>query len=199
MRVKCDPTGVQEACRILSGGGVVIFPTDTVYGIGCNPFDRKAVMKIYTIKNREISKALPILTYSKEIAKEIVVFDNHTERIVEKMWPGPLTVILKIRDDRLKTSLGVKEKIAVRVPNHRCALEMLKQCRYVVGTSANISGAKSTADPDTCEKEITGHDLLLDDGMTVGRGESTIIEVTEGKLKVHRVGEIKTEEILDIL
>ena len=199
MRVKCNPDGVKEASRVLSGGGVVVFPTDTVYGIGCSPFDKDAVRRIYRIKNRDPAKPLPVLAYSKEAAKEIAVFDDGSERIAGKMWPGPLTIILKIRDGRLEETLGVKGKIAVRVPDHGCALELLRQCRYVVGTSANVSGARPATDPTECEKDMSGYDLLLDGGKIASGGESTVVELVRGELVIHRKGEIKKEEILDVL
>lgn len=199
MRVSCDSDGVKEASRILAEGGVVVFPTDTVYGIGCNPFDRNAVKRIYKIKNREPSKPLPVLTFSKEMAKKIVEFDKDSERIADTMWPGSLTIILKTKEKKLKESLNVEEKVAVRVPNHRCTLELLQYCKYVVGTSANVSGAQSTADPEECERSMDGYDLLLDGGRIASRGESTIIEMAEGELKIHREGKIKKEDILGLL
>lgn len=199
MRLNCDSEGVKEASRILSEGGVVVFPTDTVYGVGCNPFDKNAVKRIYKIKNREPSKPLPVLTYSKETAEKIVEFDRDSERIADTMWPGPLTIILKTKEEKIKESLNVEEKVAVRVPNHRCTLELLRLCRYVVGTSANLSGSQSTTDPEECERDIVGYDLLLDGGKIAGRGESTIIEMSGGELKIHREGEIKKGDILGLL
>lgn len=198
MKVNCNLDGIKQASKILSDGGIVIFPTDTVYGIGCNPFNKEAVSRIYKIKNRDQTKPLPILTYSKETAKNIAIFDKDTEKIVDKMWPGSLTVILKIKDNTLKETLNVREKIAVRVPNHKCVLELLKQCKYIVGTSANISGMKSSIDPKECEKNITNYDLMLDGGRIKSGGESTIIELDKS-LKIHREGEIKKEELLKIL
>ena len=93
----------------------------------------------------------------------------------------------------------MKEKVAVRVPNHKCTLELLKHCKYIVGTSANVSGTKSTTDPKECERSMKGYDLLLDSGRISSKGESTIIELVEGQLVVHRKGEIKKEDILGVL
>lgn len=196
MRTNCDLDGIKKAVEILSNGGIVVFPTDTVYGIGCNPFDKKAVNKIYKIKNRDYAKPLPILTYSKKTAKDIAIFDKYSEKIADIMWPGSLTIILKIKDKKLKETLNVKEKIAVRVPNHTCTLKLLKRCKHIVGTSANISGVKSTTNPNECNIDC---DLLLDDGIITSEGESTIIELIDDKLKIHRKGKIKREELLKIL
>ena len=198
MRVRCDPDGVKKANKILSMGGVVIFPTDTVYGIGCNPFDGDAVKKIYKIKNRDYSKPLPVLTHSKHDAKNIADFDESLERLADRMWPGPLTIILKVKEKRLKETLNIEERIAIRVPNHKCTLELLRQSRYIVGTSANISGTRSITDPTECEK-MNGYDLLLDGGRIASTGESTVIELVNGQIKVHRSGQIKEEELVSML
>ena len=189
--------GIRDAGKVLSAGGIVIFPTDTVYGIGCDPFNRNAVRKIYKIKNREHSKPLPVLTYSKDTAKKIAYFDSYSERIANSMWPGPLTMILKLRDKRLEETLNVTGKIAVRVPNNRCILELLKLCKYIVGTSANVSGMGSTTDPSECEG-MAGYDFMLDGGRITSGRESTVVEMIGKDLKIHRHGAIREEEVLSI-
>ena len=130
MRVNCDKDGIEKASTIIGLGGIAVFPTDTVYGIGCNPYDKKAVKKIYEIKSRDTSKPFPILVYSKEIAETIVSFDEFSEKIVKQFWPGPLTLILKSTDSKLKETLNVNDKIAIRVPDHKCTLELLKKCNF---------------------------------------------------------------------
>ena len=104
MKVNCDDIGIEKAIQIVKQGGIVIFPTDTVYGIGCDPYNKESVKKVYNLKSREFSKPFPILVDSKETAKKIVEFDEITEKITEKFWPGPLTIILKLTDDKLKKS-----------------------------------------------------------------------------------------------
>ena len=125
--MNCNQEGIEKAVEIINQGGVIIFPTDTVYGIGCNPYNKESVKKIYDIKSRNPSKPFPILAYSKEIAEKIAFFDEFSKKIVEKFWPGPLTIILKLTDENLKKSLNVVDKIAIRVPNHKCTLESIKE------------------------------------------------------------------------
>lgn len=86
MKVKCNKEGIVKASKIIKSGGIVIFPTDTVYGIGCNPYNKEAVQKIYKIKSREISKSLPILAFSKDVAAKIVEFDKDSEKVAQKIW-----------------------------------------------------------------------------------------------------------------
>lgn len=199
MRVKCDKEGIVKASEVIKTGGIVVFPTDTVYGIGCNPYNKEAIQRIYKIKSREISKSFPILAFSKEIVAKIAEFDKDSERIAQKIWPGPLTLILKLKDEKLKTSLNVIDKIAIRVPRHQCTLELLRECNFIIWTSANISGSESFRDPEKCYQNIHDFDLFLDGGEITSKGESTIIEFIEGKLKIHREGVLTQEEILKIL
>lgn len=198
MKVNCDKKGIGIASQIINGGGIVIFPTDTVYGIGCNPYDKTAVKKIYEIKSRNIVKSLPVLTYSKETAKKIVQFDKITEKIADKFWPGPLTIILKVKDEKIKESLNLEDKIAIRVPNHQCTLELLQKCDFLVGTSANISGNSSYTNPKDCLKDMKDYDVFVDGGIISSGGESTIIEIENEEIKIIREGSLSKEEILQI-
>lgn len=199
MKVKCNKEGIGKASKIIKSGGIVVFPTDTVYGIGCNPYNKEAIQKIYKIKSREVSKSLPILAFSKDVAAKIVEFDKNSEKIARKIWPGPLTLILKLTDEKLKASLNVDNKIAIRVPKHQCTLGLLEKCNFVIGTSANISGTGPFRNPEDCYQNIHDFDLFLDGGTITSDGESTIIEFEEGKLKIHREGVLTRNEILKIL
>jgi L-threonylcarbamoyladenylate synthase len=199
LKVKCDKEGISKASSVIKMGGIVVFPTDTVYGIGCDPYNKEAIQKIYKIKSRETSKSLPILAFSKDVAAKIVEFDKDSEKIAQKIWPGPLTLILKLTDEKLKTSLNVGNKIAIRVPKHQCTLELLKESNFIVGTSANISGTGPFRSSEECYQNIHDFDLFLDGGTITSGGESTIIEFEEGKLKIHREGVLTRKEILKIL
>ncbi|MFQ5476253.1 MAG: L-threonylcarbamoyladenylate synthase [Nitrosopumilus sp.] len=198
MKVNCDKEGIEKASQIINQGGIAVFPTDTVYGIGCNPYNKDAVRKIYDIKSRDVSKPLPVLVYSKEIAERIAFFDEFAKKIVEKFWPGPLTIILKLTDESLKKSLNVTGKIAIRVPNHKCTLELLKKCNFLVGTSANISGHPSFTNPDECSNNIQKYDVFVDGGIISSKAESTIIEIENQEIKIIREGSLSHKEILGL-
>ena len=195
LKVSCNKEGIEKASEIINNGGIVIFPTDTVYGIGCNPYNKESVKKIYKIKSRDIKKSVPVLTYSIETAKKIVEFDQFTEKIVEKFWPGPLTVILKVTDKKIKESLNLENKIAIRVPDHKCTLELLKKCNFLVGTSANISGDLPYTDPKECLKKLETYDVFVDGGIITSKGESTIIEIKNEQIKMIREGSLTKDEI----
>ena len=195
MRISCNNVGIQKAVEIINKGGIVIFPTDTVYGIGCDPYNQKAVLSLYKIKKREKTKPLPVIGYSKKELEKIAEFNDKAEKIAEMFWPGAITLILKVKDENIKKSLGLGKKIAVRVPNNQCALSLLKECKLLVATSANISGTTSLTDPNDCKRDLNGYDLLIDGGILSDNGESTIVEIDENKLRVLRSGSVSEEEL----
>jgi len=196
LKVNCNIEGIEKTFEIIENGGVAVFPTDTVYGLGCNPYNSSAVKKIYEIKSREKIKSLPVLAYSLEIVKKITHVDSFTEKIIEKYWPGPLTLILKLTDEKLKKSLKLEDKIAIRIPDSECVLKLLEKCNLLVGTSANISGNTSFTDPDECIKNIKNYDIFLNGGTITSKGESTIIEIKNETIEIIREGVLKKEEIV---
>ncbi|MEX0656631.1 MAG: L-threonylcarbamoyladenylate synthase [Nitrosopumilaceae archaeon] len=198
MKVSCDKEGIDMAARSVRSGGVIVFPTDTVYGLGCDPYNSEAIKKIYKIKKRGSSKLFPILGYSKEDLSDIVVFDEKSNKIAEKFWPGQITLVLKLKDDKIKKSMNTQDKIAVRVPNNSCALALLKDCKLLVGTSANISNMHSFTNPDDCLENISGYDVFVDGGTITSSGESTIVEVDGDKLAIHREGAVSKTEIMKL-
>ena len=195
MRISCNNVGIQKAVQIINKGGIVIFPTDTVYGIGCDPYNQKAVLSLYKIKKREETKLFPVIGYSKKELEKIAEFNDKAEKIAELFWPGPITLILKVKDENIKKSLGLGKKIAVRVPNNQCVLSLLKECKLLVATSANISGTTSLTDPNDCKRDLNGYDLLLDGGILSDDGESTIVEIDRNKLRIVRSGSVSEEEL----
>jgi L-threonylcarbamoyladenylate synthase len=196
LKVDCDKEGIEKTFQVIKKGGIVVFPTDTVYGIGCNPYNANAVEKIYEIKSREKIKSLPVLAYSLDTVKEIARIDTFTEKIIKKYWPGPLTLILELTDKKLKKSLNLDNKIAVRIPDSKCTLKLLEKCGLLVGTSANISGSPPATDPKECLKNITNYDVFLNGGTITSKGESTIIEIENEEIKIIRKGVLKKEEIM---
>ena len=193
--MNCDNDGIEKISQIIEKGGVVVFPTDTVYGIGCNPYNVNSVNKIYEIKSRDKIKSLPVLAYSLDIVKEITCIDPFTEKIIKKYWPGPLTLILKLTDEKLKKSLKLDKKIAVRIPDSKCTLKLLEKSKLLVGTSANISGNPPFTNPIECLKNIKNYDIFLNGGIITSKGESTIIEIENEKIKMIREGILKIKDI----
>ena len=198
LKISCNDADIQIATKAINDGAIVVFPTDTVYGLGCNPYNHDAVQSIYEIKKRNKTKPFPVIGYSKKELEKIAEFNSLEEKIAEKFWPGPITLILKIKDRKIQKSLDLEGKIAVRVPNNQCVLALLKECKLLVGTSANISGTTPFNDPKECSKNLSGYDLLIDGGIISGQGESTIVEIENNDVKILRKGNVSEEIIKEL-
>lgn len=199
MIVPCDQNGINLASTTIKNGGLVVFPTDTVYGLGCDPRNARAVERIFRIKKRMETKALPVLGYSKEEISKITIFDELSSRIADKFWPGQVTLVLKLIDNEIKKAMNQNDKIAVRVPNHPCALALLKEIKLIVGTSANFSGLPAFSDSKKVQENFSGYDLFLDGDTILNSTSSTIIEVKNGTFEILRQGKVTREEITNSL
>ena len=195
MRVSCTDSDIKVAIKKIKGGGIIVFPTDTVYGIGCDPYNKKTILRLYEIKKRKKTKPFPILGVSKTELEKIAEFNTLEEKIAEKFWPGQVTLVLKVKDEKIRQSLCLDKKIAVRVPNNQCVLSLLKECKFLVGTSANISGTTPFTDPNECSKNLTRYDLLIDGGIIPSQSESTIVEIVGDDIKILREGNVPEKEI----
>ena len=196
--VSCDEKGIKKIVELYQIGGIIAFPTDTVYGIGCNPFNSDSISRIFELKNRDGGKKFPILGISKNELEKIVEFNLDAEKIAEKFWPGQVTLLLPIRRD-VSNKIENNGKLAVRVPGNECILSILRHCKLIVGTSANISGEKSILDSNELKKKLPEVDVLVDGGKIVSSGESTIIDFENVELKMIREGSISKERIEKIL
>jgi L-threonylcarbamoyladenylate synthase len=196
--VNCDKNGINEIVNAYENGQIIVYPTDTVYGIGCDPFNKDSISKIYDLKKREGNKRFPILGFSKEELEKIVEFNIDAEKISEKFWPGQVTLLLPIRKE-MAEKINNNGKLAVRVPNNECVLAILEKCKLIIGTSANISGQESILDSNECKTKIPGIDVLVNGGKITSLGESTIIDFIDDKVKVIREGSISKDEIENIL
>ena len=198
MRVSCTDSDIKVAIKKIKDGGIIVFPTDTVYGIGCDPYNKKTISRLYEIKKRKKTKPFPILGVSKTELEKIAEFNTLEEKIAEKFWPGQVTLILKVKDEKIRQTLCLDKKIAVRVPNNQCVLSLLKECKLLVGTSANISDTTPFTDPNECSKNLTGYDLLIDGGIIPSQSESTIVEIIGGNIKILREGNVPEKEIREL-
>ena len=194
-KVSCDSSGIKVAAKSIQTGGIVVYPTDTVYGIGCDPYNSDAINRIYEIKKRDKTKLFPILGYSKQVLENIVEFNEMADTIAKKFWPGQLTIILPIKDEKLQGDTNNVQSIGVRVPNNRCVLSLLKECKLIIGTSANISGKETITDPNKFDEFNQDFDIFLDGGKIQSSGASTIIEIKNDELKIIRKGSISEHEL----
>jgi L-threonylcarbamoyladenylate synthase len=204
LKLKCEQKGAIESCAtIVKKGGVIIYPTDTVYGIGCDPFNDRAVERIFDIKRRLPEKALPVLGYSIEDLEQLVKIYPNARKLAQSFWPGPLTIICPLLSrDIISPKLTAHESsLAVRIPGNPCTLSLLKICHYLVGTSANISGESSIKSPLQVSPTILGDfDALLDGGTLDRYSHSTMIRLDEDDTVTFvRKGPITESDIMTAL
>ena len=111
MRVSCTDSDIKVVIKKIKAGKIIVFPTDTVYGIGCDPYNKKAVLRLYEIKKRKKTKQFPVLGLSKMELEKIAEFNTLEEKIAEKFWPGQVTLILKVKDEKIRQSLCLDKKL----------------------------------------------------------------------------------------
>ena len=186
------------AARILAEGGLVAFPTDTVYGVGAHAFQPDAVERIYTAKIRPRDKAIPILLAQADDLP--LVAEGITETawlLVERFWPGSLTLVLPRKASVPDVVSAGGSTVAVRVPDHPAPLALIAALRApLAATSANLSGHPSPVTAQEVKAELGGHiELILDGGRCPGGVPSTVLDLTTDPPAILRAGAIAVEEI----
>jgi L-threonylcarbamoyladenylate synthase len=189
--------GVDEAARLVHSGRLIAYPTDTVYGLGCDPFDKQAVDRLILAKQRP-KGALPVLVNSMVAAKRMGEFSRTCLTLVGRFWPGPLTLIVPVRDKLPPAVTDGSSFVGLRIPKHETALNLIEKCGgQIIGTSANVSGGPSPRTADEVLNQLGGRlDLILDGGPTPLGKESTVAKVLGSAVDVLREGAIPRDEIL---
>ena len=189
-----------RALEVLKAGGLVAFPTDTVYGVGALAFDAKAIESIYTAKDRPLEKAIPILIGGlDDLAKVAIAIPEVARKLALRFWPGPLTILVPKRSD-LPASVSATATIGVRVPDHEIARALLQAAGPMAVTSANLSGAQSPVTAQEVFEQLAGRiPLIIDGGRTPGAVPSTIVDCTAPELRILREGPVALEDLLAAL
>ena len=188
---------IEKGVKILQKGGVIAFPTDTVYGLGADAFNATAVERIYEIKNRSRHQQLPLLIAD---VKQLTALANPIPEIAwfltRHFWPGGLTLVLT-KSDSVPTHLAPGPTIAVRIPNHHVCLALIQHLgNPIIGTSANISGQSPALTADEVRQQLAGKiDFALNGGKCPGSKESTVVDITHDTPAILRQGIISSYEI----
>ncbi|MEM3884998.1 MAG: L-threonylcarbamoyladenylate synthase [Nitrososphaerota archaeon] len=195
--LKVSREAIRLASVIIKDGGLVVYPTDTVYGLGCNPFDDAAVSRIFSLKGRK-DIPVPILGDSIESLEKVAEFDDVAYEFCSAFWPGALSVILPKKLSLEKVTCG-SPTVAVRVPASQVAIELARLSGgLIVGTSANISGMSPACDTSELDKHIAeGVEIVLDGGKCLHCIASTVVKIEGGIVKVLREGAISLNAIKD--
>ncbi len=195
-----DPASISEALSILKSGGLVAFPTDTVYGVGALAFDEAAVESIYAAKDRPVEKAIPVLLAGVEDLEKVAAqVPPMARRLAILFWPGPLTLIVP-RASSLPEAVSGTSSVAVRVPNHPAALALLSKAGPLAVTSANRSGEPSPVTASEVFRQLEGRiPLILDGGSTPGGVPSTLVDCMGTEPVILREGPVGMAQILEAL
>lgn len=194
------PAAIPHATDVLQNGGVIAFPTDTVYGLAVMPFNADWVEQLYTVKGRSNEKAIAILVGDiRQLAQITKRMGVLAENLAEHFWPGPLTLIVP-RLPSLPNVLSSRMTIGVRMPNHPVALALLRRTGPLAVTSANRSGQANTCTAAEVLTQLKGRiHLILDGGTTPGGVPSTVVDCTVEQPVVLRQGPISLADIETVL
>lgn len=197
-----NSTELQKAIEILNKGGVIAMPTETVYGLAGNAFDEIAIEKIYNLKKRPLNNPLIVHIGSvSDLDKVALEIPEKAFELIKAFWPGPLTLVLKKHPNIAKNVTAGNETVAVRMPNHHLALELLKQLDFpLAAPSANRFGGISPTSAAHVKTSFQNDAPYILDGGECEKGiESTIVGFENGEPILYRHGSIILEEIEKIL
>ncbi|SDB36221.1 L-threonylcarbamoyladenylate synthase [Butyrivibrio sp. INlla16] len=193
---------LQRAGTILKNGGLVAFPTETVYGLGGDALNPKSSMKIYSAKGRPSDNPLIVHVADMESIEKIVKkLPEAAYKLAEVLWPGPLTMIMEKSQEVPYETTGGLETVAIRMPSNKIAAELIRQSGgYIAAPSANLSGRPSPTEAKYCIEDLDGRVDMIIDGGQVGIGlESTIIDLTSDTPMILRPGYVTQKMLSDIL
>jgi L-threonylcarbamoyladenylate synthase len=195
-----DPNALRYAGDVLRYGGLVAFPTDTVYGVGALAYHREAVMRLYTVKGRSTDKAIAVLVGREaDLAQVASELTPAARRLVEKFWPGSITLVVP-KHPKLPEAVSNLATVGVRMPNHKFAWRLLTQTGPMAVTSANRSGEPNALTAADVLAQLAGRiELVLDGGRVPGGVPSTVVDCTGPIPQVLRDGPVTAADIAAVV
>lgn len=195
---------ISEAIAVLNFGGTIVYPTDTIYGLGGNALNLRAVEKIFRIKKRNPSKSLPIIAKNMIWVNELVHIKPKHAEVLKKAWPGKVTVVLPKKNIIPDMVTAGGNGVGIRIPDYQFTDRLLGKFGYpITATSANVSGLEGTGDIDHIiemfNNSLWKPDLIIDVGVLPKSGPSMVLDLTGDKPKILRVGPSKPEQFLKLL
>lgn len=193
---------LKQAAKLIKQGKIVVFPTETVYGIGTNGLDEQAVKKLYKVKQRPLNKPISLLVSNMEMVNQIAKDITETEyKIMEKFFPGPLTMILKKKPIVPDIVTSGQDTVGVRIPGEETARKLVELAGIpIAAPSANITGQPSGTNLQEIKKHFEGKvDFFIDGGISELGISSTIVQVIDGRPQILRQGSITLEQINQII
>lgn len=189
------------AAGILRSGGIAAYPTDTVYGLGADVYNDRAVTRVFTVKKRPLSMPLPVLIAQTSQLLELVEdIPPAAQILIDQFWPGGLTIIFRRAPAFKSLALSDGDKIAVRLPGHAVTLRLIEELgRPIVGTSANLHGSPAALTAAEVKKQLAaGVNFIIDGGPCPGGVESTIVDITVNPPVILRKGAVSEKDLADM-
>lgn len=177
---------IDRAVEAVGNGKLVVYPTETVYGLGADALDGEAVERVFTAKDRDRSKPVSMAVPNAEAAAEYTRPTDRERAFMDEFLPGPLTVVLERTAEVPDVLTAGRDRVGIRVPDHEGALELLEETGPLTATSANVSGTGSVRDPANLDDRIRDRAAVVLDGGTAPGGGSTVVDVEAGE--IHRRG-----------
>ena len=206
---KCDSSkglddATMNACKAaaeaVTAGGLIVYPTDTVYGIGASISNQQAVKALFAAKRRPYDMALSVAVADKEMISKIAVLNETAEKLIDAFLPGPLTIIIRKRSDVSDLVTANSDKIGFRIPDHPVAREICRLAGPVVATSANTHSKPDAVNIDMAVEAFGDKiSVYVDDGPSPGGKPSTIVWIKDDQYEIIRQGEITAEMIEEVL
>lgn len=193
-------TKLKAPAQIIKAGGIVIFPTETVYGIGVNGLNETAIKKLYEVKKRPITKPISLLVNSIEMIEEVAKDITEIEYdLIKKFLPGPLTIVLKKKENVPNIVTAGFDTVGIRMPENEIALKLIEYAGVPIATpSANISGKPSGTNLKEIKKDFKDNvDYFIDGGESKIGVASTIVQIIDGNPHILRKGKISEEQIME--
>jgi len=198
---KIDRKKLQQIVKVVLAGGVIVYPTDTIYGLGGNAFDENVIDRIYKLKGRDRRKPLLILVSGKEMILPLVKKVPMTARkLMGLQNPGPLTIIYEASERIPHKLYSLTGRIGIRIPKHKWCLSICKLANVpLISTSANRSGESEIFSVENLKEGFQGIDLFIDAGPVPASASSTVIDVTTSPPVILRDGAVKLSQIENIV
>ena len=191
---------IKVCAGIIKSGGTVVFPTETVYGLGADAFNPGACSKIFIAKNRPADNPLIVHISSMEMLDQVAYIDDGLRKKMENIWPSPLTLLLKKKESIPDIVSAGLDTVCVRFPDNKIALELIEASGPIAAPSANISTRPSIVDSETAVEELDGRvDAIIDAGRVKYGVESTILDCTTEPYRLLRAGAFSVEDIESII
>ena len=189
-----------DAARVLQSRGVIIYPTDTLYGFGVNAFNENAIIKVFKIKKQDRNKPISVIVKDIKIARRIACIDSKVEKILKRIWPGPITAVLRKKDVIPYVLTGNSETVAIRIPDNSFISALMKKIDFpITATSANISGEKNLLKSAEIVEKFKNSgispDLFINAGNIKNPTASTIIDLTATTPKILRIGVVGKDKM----